>query len=137
MHSRKDLLQAAISHWEEIVAVCLSLNQPEERPRERSELLSWLRNNTGASSCPLCQVFLSYNGCAGCPVQLRSGADFCRKTPYGRFSRLLTRVTVSWDSNTNLVELRAPPRLPALLLRLAERELAYLKSLLDTPAKTN
>lgn len=47
---------------------------------------------TGASSCPLCQVFYK-NNCEGCPVYQHTGEMSCQGTPYVKATSIIGRVT--------------------------------------------
>lgn len=76
----------------------------------------------GYENCPLCRLFFSvdYFNCTGCPVAAMSGRDNCLGTPYYEYRRAAD----NWGEST-----------PETIKKQAERELAFLKSLLPKPKR--
>lgn len=77
----------------------------------------------GIRNCPLCQLYYEGNGCPGCPVAEHTGEGFCRGTPY-------TDWTAAFSPTRYMLIADTPYR-----VALAERELAFLESLLPTEEK--
>ena len=57
----------------------------------KASIAKWERNaeatspyefRTSAGDCQLCELFLNYDGCEGCPVFERTGERRCKGTPY-------------------------------------------------------
>ncbi len=89
-------LRGSIKKWEGIVAGTIE--------------------DKGPDNCPLCQLFIDNDECAGCPVAAFTGEDGCGDTPYEDYSAAQSR----GDSNR--------------IARAAQAEVAFLKSLLPTDA---
>ena len=68
----------------------------------------------GPDNCPLCQRFQTHDGCAGCPVSIKTKEDWCLGSPYYDYVEL---------------EDSALPDEKAISLA-AKKELAFLKRLL-------
>lgn len=74
----------------------------------------------GVKNCPLCQLYHdAYQGCRGCPVEHRTGEDFCISTPYTAW--ILHRRVVHPDGIVS----ECPQ-----CLSIAREEINFLKSLL-------
>ena len=72
-------LQESIKHWEEVMA------NPLEEP-------------VGVNNCPLCcrfylpvSIMVEGKNCMGCPIQEKTGKQYCEDTPYIDFSALRKR----------------------------------------------
>lgn len=80
----------------------------------------------GSNNCPLCRVYLDLghlNKCLQCPIWEKTGVSGCKNTPY-------------WDAFTSWEDWYGDPRNPVLrkLWHIeCSREIAFLKSLRDTP----
>ena len=81
--------------------------------------------DSGPENCPLCQRFRDGSGqrvsCKGCPVAEHTGQTGCQGSPYDEYERL----------NDGEDDLEATPE---ALKDAAQRELAFLKSLLPKEA---
>ena len=77
----------------------------------------------GTENCPLCEEFYQKplaRTCSGCPVAVKTGAQFCDDTPYVKYHRLLAGIAEDNDEPLNTPVLTAA----------AQAELDFLKSLL-------
>src|SRR6185312_7545544 len=75
----------------------------------------------GASGCPLCQLHADGSGCFGCPVAQKVRQHGCHGTPYYDWRDAL------WDA-------RRTPSLAPLVMKRAQAEVDFLKSLLPAQA---
>lgn len=79
-------------------------------PKTRGEGLG----NTGRSHCALCQEYNSIR-CPGCPIAIKTGAPYCKNTPYQKYCVVVhdhqligDRAEIAaWDEVTFLETLRA------------------------------
>lgn len=85
-------LRGSIAKWEGVVAGTIE--------------------DKGPSNCPLCQLFIDNDDCAGCPVAAFTGEDGCGDTPYEDYS------AAEGKGDEKAME------------RAANAEVAFLKSLL-------
>lgn len=93
--------------------------------RKWERILSGKDVDRGPDNCPLCVLFLAVDpstedfGCVGCPVEAHTNEPFCIGTPYDE-----------WSSRTSAAAARRI--VTDEERRLAEKELAFLKSLLPS-----
>jgi hypothetical protein len=102
-----EALELSIAHWERNVA---------------AETLEEVR--IGSVACALCRMFLSSDGCEGCPVEASTGESNCDMSPYRDALRALETWRVA-RSDKRFVLWRAA----------AQRELDFLKGLRDEAEK--
>lgn len=66
----QDPLQASITKWKTIVSHLENITE------EFTDCI-----DKGQWTCGLCLEYYD-NGCMGCPIRIRTGEAYCRKTPY-------------------------------------------------------
>jgi len=100
----------------------------------KSAIVKWERilsgkgADKGFANCALCRLFITHK-CRYCPVQLATGKRNCEGAPYERWVKHQRRVH---EGEANLVPIRLTGC--KTCRRLAEEELAFLKSLLPKGA---
>lgn len=105
------------------------------------------KENDGSDDCPLCQLFnpfqinvqrrragkprvLIEDGCVGCPVQLKTGKNYCNGSPFEEYEDRFLQL----DDDGDIFE----PTESEELLEIAAKELAFLESLkVDTEEKVS
>lgn len=82
--------------------------------RKWERIVAGVGEDRGSTNCPLCHLFRKNRDCQGCPVSTYTGQDSCDGTPYDDYSEAEERVFFR----------------KRLMQKHAERELAFLRSLL-------
>lgn len=75
-------------------------------------------HETGMQTCPLCGLFIK-NECMGCPIYEDTKVPYCVYTPYEDYHRHVWTSDATSDTFVPITK------------ELAQREVSYLKSLLE------
>ena len=88
--------------------------------------------DNGGDNCPLCLLFImnmdNDKDCPDCPIGIKTGENFCEKTPYLAW---LNHTRGKHDQSSS-IEVKCPT-----CKKLAIKELDFLKSLLPKENETN
>lgn len=87
----------------------------------------------GQNNCPLCEEFALIHDCEGCPVAERVGTTGCVGTPYQKWKTAAER---EFDDGISDDPCPAYEATTPKLIKLAQAELDFLRSLLPTEASS-